>query len=180
MTEQTFPVYRVDIRWSEEWKEGQERWAPRPGSMPLPEGRYWNHTGWSTMEREPRDTFRMAEEIRQGWWPAYAEKKLNKPDDLLIIVEYKKQATWCEGWFSHWTFDIGLSDREVLDSFERYVDSVQYNYELTESQRGGMLMGAEDRWRHHGCSDGNPQGERTPPPCRCPHCKKAGIIRIDH
>src|SRR5208337_3586357 len=112
-----FPIYRVDIRWSEEYKKGQERFPDRFHIPTLPEDRYWNHTGWDIMEREPKGTLAIAEEIRQGWWPGYAERKLNKPNDIAIVVEFKKEDTWCEGWFSHWTFDIGLSDQEVLDSF---------------------------------------------------------------
>ena len=179
-SEQTFPIYRVKVRWSEEWKEGQERYPARPGSEPLPENRYWNSCGWDRMAKDDLDTQAFVDELRREWWPAYAEKKLNKPDDLTIEVELKGRDTWCEGWFSHYTIDIGLSDREVLDSFERYVDRIQYNYDLTESQRGGALMGAEDRWRWYGCANGDPQGERTPAPCRCEHCKKSGLIRIDH
>ena len=175
-----YPIYIVDIRWSEEYKEGQERFSDRFHTPALPENRYWNRTGWERMEREPKDTLSMAEEIRREWWPGYAERKLNKPDDLMIVVTFKREAAWCDGWFSHYTFDTGLSDMEVIESFERYVESIIYDYSLTESERGGRLMGAEDQWRWHGCADGNPQGERTPAPCRCEHCKKFGLVRIDH
>ena len=97
---------------------------------------------------------------------------------MTITVKLLGHDVWCPGWFSHWTFDVGMSDRDVLDSFERYVDRILRS-DLPEAEKGS-LMGAEDRWRWHGCTDGDPQGERTDAPCRCPACKASGLVRIDH
>ena len=101
------------------------------------------------------------------------------PADLSITVKFARCDVWCDGWFSHWTFDVGMSDQGVLASFDRYVERIQRS-DLTETEKGSMLMGAEDHWRWHGCITGDPQSERTDAPCRCPCCKKQGRIRIDH
>ena len=61
-----------------------------------------------------------------------------------------RREVWCDGWFSHYSFDVGMSDHEVLASFERYVERVLRS-DLPEIENGGRLMGAEDRWRWHGC-----------------------------
>ena len=85
--------------------------------------------------------------------------------------------TWCIVWFNHYTFDIGLSDEEVLASFERYVQrNIPYamgEYESYEvycsrvpAEKGVSLMGAQDRWRWK--------------LCRCPDCEKRGVVTIDH
>lgn len=135
----------------------------------------WNGTGWHIMEKEDRPVEEIAAEITRDWWPQYAAKRL-QPDDMTLTVELRERDTWCSGWFSHWTFDTGLSDTEVLSSFQDYVDRIQFS-DRSESEIGGLLMGAQDYWRL--CAHG-PDGEQTPPPCRCKHCKAQGIVRIDH
>ena len=177
--EKAYPVYSVSVRWSEAYAPDAERRMFRPGLPPLSEGRFWNSTGWDMMEREDRDPAEIAAEIIREWWPQYAAKKLREPADLTLEVKLLHRDVWCDGWFSHWTFDTGLSDEDVLASFERYVERILYSGR-SENEIGGRLMGAEDRWRWHGCTDGNPQGERTPAPCRCPCCKKDGLVRVDH
>jgi hypothetical protein len=150
----------------------------RANKPPLPPGRFWNSASWDTMERTPRSGFDITEDIERVWWPKY-KVKLLQPADLTVTVHPLGNDVWCAGWFSHWTFNVGLTDREVLESFERYIDRVQQSG-WSESEIGGTLMGAEDRWRWHGCMTGDPQGEKTTPPCHCECCKKNGIIRIDH
>jgi hypothetical protein len=178
--EKAFPIYRIKVQWSEAYPPGAEERIQRVGRPPLPEGRFWNGTSWDVMEREERPVGEIVEERRRKWWPEYVEhKKLLETGDLTITVTLLGRDVWCAGWFSHWTFDVGLSDREVLESFERYVDRIQLS-DWSETEKGGTLMGAEDRYRWHGCADGDPQGERTEAPCRCPACKKNGIVRIDH
>ncbi len=177
--ERMFPIYRVGITWPESYKPGAERRMHRDGQPPLPEGRFWNSTGWDSMEKEARDPEAIAAELLRDWWPKYTEKLL-KPGEPVITIGLKRHDVWCDGWFSHYTIDVGMSDQEVRDSFARYVERIMYNYDMSENQRGGMLMGAEDHWRWHGCVDGNPQGERTEAPCRCAKCKEQGLVRIDH
>jgi hypothetical protein len=182
--EKAYPIYVVRVRWSEATRPGCEDRTHRAGAPPLPEGRCWNSTGWDRMEKEDRDTKAMEAmeaELLREWWPKYlvTKKDIREPADVSIVVTLSHRDVWCDSWFSHWTFDVGMSDVEVLDSFQRYVWRVQ-DSNLSETLKGGMLMGAEDHWRWHGCADGNPQGERTPAPCRCPQCKKNGMVRIDH
>lgn len=166
-----YPIYRIKVRWSERYPPNTE--AHNMRASELPAGRFWNSTGWDTMERELTD---VAARLRE-WWPDYS-KSLLEPADLSINVEYKGLDTWCSGWFSHWTFDTGHSDTEVLDSFREYVERIQYS-NLTEDEISSLLMGAEDEWRWHGSVDGS-TADRTEPPCRCPACKERGIVRIDH
>lgn len=95
--------------------------------------------------------------------------------DFNIVIERLGETEWCLTWFEHYTFDEGQSDREVLQSFDRFVADVQdANRELDEYERR-CLMGAEDRWRWSG-----EDRDEHDPPCRCEHCKKQGIIRIGH
>jgi len=178
--EKVYSIYDIRVRWSEDYPPGAENRIHRPSLPLLPEGRFWNGAGWYMMEREERDPESIKDEEARDWWPQYVEKKnLLKPADLTIEVKLVHRDVWCDGWFSHWTFDTGMSDEEVLASFERYVERILYSGR-PESEIGGRLMGAEDRGRWHGCASGDPQGEHTSPPCRCELCKVGGIVRIDH
>ena len=173
MTETKYPIYSVSVRWVQD-VEGD----PHPRSIEgLPPGRMRNVTGWNKMYREEQDLVGIDNELRRDRWPNY--KKGNNPSEPIIEIKLLCWDTWCSGWFSHYTFDVGLDDAAVLASFERYVDRIQFS-DRSETEKGGLLMGAEDRWRWHGYVDGNPQSERTEAPCRCPECKKQGLVRIDH
>lgn len=124
-----------------------------------------------------------------------AESEKVEPANITHEVELLRYEEWCLGWFGHWTFDIGLSDQEVLDSFQRYVDRiVQHNREHQQviKHKDGeeflvddiCLMGAEDRWRWTARGNGSSIlgcGEETGgAPCRCSGCKMNGVVRIDH
>lgn len=110
----------------------------------------------------------------------------------MINYSYKllRYETWCIDWFNHYTFDIGQSDDEILESFEEYVERYEYqqNLSLESIEKLGdeynCLMGAEDRWRwgHYEMDkNGNRIGEDLiSGPCRCDSCRKSGIIRIEH
>lgn len=111
----------------------------------------------------------------------------------LQSYEYKllRYETWCLGWFDHYTYDIGQSDSDLYESFERYVRRYEnmQNLSVDEIVKLGdnyvCLMGAEDRfrWGHHKRDE---IGKMIDPeeflsgPCRCNKCKEAGIIRIEH
>jgi hypothetical protein len=121
-------------------------------------------------------------------WSANEPGKFPPLDQITITITRLPDAAWCLKWFSHWTFDTGADDAEVLASFTRYVMATQkYNaanmIEYTGSDGGRRyiepmcLMGAEDRWRWKAYIEKDVQGE---PPCRCEGCKKAGIISICH
>jgi hypothetical protein len=179
--EQAFPIYYICTRWSE--SVGDSTNLPPHRTAGLPIGRCFNSTGWSTMFREVRDLEEIEAECLRDWWPKYVMKH---PDavDVDILVRFVRWEVWCESWFSHWSFDVGMDDAAVLASFGRYVDRVECAIECERydgiEHPAYSLMGAEDRWRWHGCVGGDPKGEHTDPPCRCAHCKKNGLIRIDH
>lgn len=178
-TEQTYPLYRIAIKWEQDG-EHDARWPESHEG--LPEGRIWNSTRLHTMYREGQDVSDLERSFRDEWWPKYVAEKLadKNPSEPTITVTEDGRETWCLSWFEHWTFDVGQSDEEALASFERYVR----RYERMQDVRPGeypegyrCLMGAEDRWRWNG---GPGPDERTPPPCRCKHCKAQGKIRIGH
>ena len=186
--EKAYPIYSISAKWSED-----QPIEPHPASWceGLPEGRFWNRTGWSTMYSAERSPDEIKAEAT-NWWPKYiVDKKISNPSDLEITIKLVHWEVWCEGWFSHWTFDVGMSDSDVIASFGRYVDRMlaanQHEGEFRKREDGTeywhepyCLMGAEDRYRWCGSADGSPTGEHTDPPCRCEHCKKAGRVVIGH
>ena len=165
-----YPIFHVSARWHDD---------------KCPEGGHTNGTGFHTMYRVHPSLGMVAADARI-WWQKYAKGKVapNNPRQETIKVSLFWWETWCPGWFSHHTFDVGLDDAGVLASFQRYVDRTQdYNRQhsriINDSwQEPLCLMGAEDRWRWCGTAD--EKGNRTDPPCRCEHCRKAGILIIGH
>jgi hypothetical protein len=121
-----------------------------------------------TFMRMPRENTTLEQveiEAREVWWPEY-RNSLKYPSRPTINVSFLGWETWCGGWFTHWAYDLGQSDKELLESFREFVDR-------KSRQSGYCLMGAEDRWRWSA-------RDRSLPPCRCEDCKKLGIVRIDH
>lgn len=165
--EQTFPIYSVEARWSQAAGEDrQHRVGVQEG---LPRGRCWNRTQWYTMFREERP--QLAEEVQTRWWPEYSQR-FRSPGDFSVEVKPLPREVWCPGLFSHWTFDVGLTDAEVLESFGRYVSRVLCS-NLTHGEKAARLMGADERRRWQAISG-------SPPPCRCENCQAHGVVRINH
>lgn len=103
---------------------------------------------------------------------------IKKPTDLILTVTFRGWAVWWLCWFQHATFDVGLDDAGVLDSFQRHVGR-----EVRRARHAGKepcLMGAEEHWRWCGAEPDKDSGDRSPPPCRCEHCKDQGLVRIVH
>jgi len=137
-----------------------------------------NSTGFDTMYREDPGLDAM-QGFAEKWWADYAARKLAGKNPVLLSLEVtrKPDEDWCLTWFSHYTFDTGQTDAEILVSFASYVNRTEdYNAGHMiwyEAEGGGFwsepicLMGAEDKWRWKG-------------PCRCEHCQKRGVISIDH
>ena len=183
-----YPIYLVSAKWTEDASENS-----RPED--IIDGRIKNNTGFSIMLREP--DLQQAEAKASEWWEQYKEKRTN-PKNLGMEVTLERNESWCGGWFSHWTFDVGQTDAEALASFSRFVDRMEsLNCRegkwkpWSDGSDGGYmdypvsLMGAEDRWRWTARPSGTGVlgfgfGEETAPPCRCEGCKKQGILRIDH
>lgn len=147
---------------------------------------YANSTGFSRMYKE-NPGIKSARQDAINWWEKYITvphgfKKTEGPSLIdighelidLSCVFYELE-TWCLTWFSHFTYNIHLSDDELLVSFGSFVDRklpLQRNLDTPKKYRDpGMktycLMGAEETGRWKG-------------PCRCEHCAKYGIVRIDH
>ena len=174
--ERAYPIYRVEVKWVQDTiNDPHPRWIEG-----LPAGRMRNATGWNKMYREVRPYGDIEAEI-QTWWETYSQT-LPNPAELVVEVVFDRWEVWCLTWFSHWTFDVGLDDNAVLRSFDKYVMRMQAaNLRASGyDDKPFCLMGAEDRYRWSGSGDdGNPR-ENTPPPCRCVHCKKQGVVRIGH
>ncbi len=175
-----YPIYSVTVRWSQDDIRGEYKDKPN-WTKGLPEGRHWNSVHFYKMFRQDPGYWwahhlglisfqhQLKKDSMQGVNPSY-------PD---VVVEFSGYETWCLTWFQHETFDTGQTDDEVLESFNRFIDRKQRQNLRQGQELNSLLMGAEDRWRWKGTSDGSPDNE-TEPPCRCKHCKRQGLIRIGH
>ena len=182
VNENTYPIYYFSAKWSQ--KADIEKYKDSPNwTIGLPKGRIWDSTGFSKMFKEEKEQKEL-DGIIMEWWDKYIqnEKFNGKEVKLLYLkVEFKEKETWHCTWFQHETFDTGQTDIEVLQSFERFVsrkEDLNQQFQDLHDRDQHCLMGAEDRWRWHGGRDEN--GDNTPAPCRCEHCKKQGLIRIAH
>lgn len=113
-------------------------------------------------------------------WKRIKKKEESKGYEMeLISVEIKltRFETWSLRWYQHETFDQGLTDQEILQSFHNFVTRNEKHWD--DDRKKPTLMGAEDRWRWRS-SELDEDGERLPAPCRCKACKKLGLVRIDH
>lgn len=182
-----YPIYHITVKWSED-KRPSDDYSRWPQSMfnGLPNGRFWNMTSWYIMFKEEFSREKYIEDCLTEWWPKYCiDHKLRNPSEPEFTVEFSHEESFCMGWFSHWTFDVGQSDAEFIKDFIEYVQRMQFR-NRTEGKYIGegqnkfwqekyCLMGAEEieRW----CGD--PE-KHTTPPCRCDGCKKNGVLRICH
>jgi len=201
--EQAYPIYNIDVKWTEnnDCKCGKDECLKCKRQI---DGRVKNGTSFYRMDKIEEPIEKIIEFYKNEWWPDYIQKYSDKKKDSvldvsepIIKVEFLRYEVWCGSWFSHWTFDVGKSDWEVIRSFENFVSRMQ-NFndnnrtyekyigkdgkEYTMDHEPYCLMGAEDRYRWKGSNkddDGN-EIKALPAPCRCKHCKKLGIIRIDH
>lgn len=184
-----YAIYSVFVYWVQNITPAQKTPLPPKWTEGLPEGRFRNHTCFDLMFQEERPIEEIKDEVMRDRYAGLIERELpHEPSDPEVRIEFKGWETWCLQWFQHWTHDVGLSDADVLRSFENYVRRIEEanDRERTYDESGFpkepyCLMGAEDRWRWSGLADGkNPSGERTPPPCRCEFCKKHKVVRIAH
>jgi len=111
-----FPIYSITALWH------QKNITESSSVKDLPEGRCWNSTSFSTMFKEELSETKQQIYIID-WWKKYKRKKENRSKGLsipILSINFKKFDTWVLSWFSHWTFDIGQTDQEVLISFDDY------------------------------------------------------------
>lgn len=152
MTEdKKYPIYEFKARYTMP-ANGAEHCAVHG----LPPGRVWNFVTFNKMFREDQ-TREALDVVLLEFWRTYRGNKFGA-ELFALTAELRLRESWCLTWFSHYTFDDGQSDAEVLASFNRY---------LIRTSIKECLMGAEDRWRWS-------------VPCRCEYCKKHGIVKIDH
>ena len=188
--EVAYPIIRVRPRWSQDMSGEDHETGLGPGwTRDLPEGRKWNGTEWFEMRKDPRRPGVISNEVSETWWAKqltkkkYAGKNLG---DFQVKSDFVRWEVWSCTWFAHWTWDIGFSDVDVLESFRRFVSRTERANQNEGEMVGGMwmekycLMGAEESHRWHGTKDGSMDGGRTLPPCRCPHCKRRGVVTINH
>ncbi len=172
--EQAYPIYRFDYKWSQDGEQDSKRSWQHDG---LPLGRIWNSTSVTKIYNKKLISGFLEHESAKFW--NNIKHKYPNPLDCVITAVFKEYETWCLQWFSHYTFDVGQTDGQILESFEKFV-----HRKLLLNEREGQwingywrepycLMGAEDRWRWRSSDDGRP-------PCRCEGCKRNGIVRIDH
>ena len=169
-----YPIYTIDVRWEQDGEHDEKYPNWHKG---LPEGRIWNSSGFNKMYKEYPD-LDVVKEYVDEWWSGYRVDKLdgkNSGEPEITIGEPRLE-TWCLTWFQHYTFDDGRTDKEFLESFERYVRRYAHLQDYTGDTPDNYicLMGAEDRWRWHG------ETHDDKPPCRCKHCTKQGVVRIGH
>ena len=79
---------------------------------------------------------------------------------LTASIRFAGWETWVLQWFCHATRNTHLSDRDLRDSFGRFVRRKMGQYDY-------YLMGAQESWRWS-------------EPCRCEHCTEQGVVRINH
>jgi hypothetical protein len=171
--EQAYPIFLFTAEWIQDGNSDNDK-----RNYGLEKGKIWNSTSFYKMFKEEGDIHEQ-KLILLKWWDYYSKNKLKdkNPINPLLNVKLHEWETWTITWFCHETFDNGQSDIEVLNSFEKFVsrkEELNLEYKYKTGLDKFCLMGAEDRWRWHG------ESNDSPPPCRCSHCKKQGMIRISH
>ena len=166
--------------WNDEWTHEPSDWQ----TDGMPKGRIKDRTTWWKRGfREWPDEGELTKWSRRLWDNSLANPTTEKyaivnPSNVMLVATFRGWAVWWLTWFQHVTFDVGLSDQDVLASFQRYCDR-----ETRKAYHAGKdvcLMGAEDHWRWCGAEPDGDNESRSPPPCRCKHCKKHGLVRIAH
>ncbi|MHC4297968.1 MAG: hypothetical protein ACYS7Y_11745 [Planctomycetota bacterium] len=186
--EQAYPICDVRVKWSQDIGEHDTSNMGPNWFEGLPEGRFWNQTGWAEMPRHERTEQQILHEAEYVWWPKFKSEGIYPSlnvFDFQVELLFRRWETWCIEWFSHWTWDTGQTDQEALESFSRYVMRTEELNLREGTMKNGFwqepycLMGAEDRRRWHGAKQGDSE-EPTKAPCRCVHCRTSGKLRIGH
>jgi hypothetical protein len=126
------------------------------------------------------------------YWDGMSEEKKEERtrSDYEFEMRYSHHETWCQMWFSHYTFrDRFVDPADAVADFEEYVFRVTRNqaclpdyvssediqkYEASTGRKYICLMGAEDRWRWRGGT------EDSPAPCMCQACVDNNRWVISH
>lgn len=166
--EKRYPIYQVDWRWDQSDYEN-------------------NSSGYTIMKREPVDVEVLTREAITRWkkYVKTKNKRMDKqiplkdkhPILLEVRVRFLEVESWCCGWFSHYTYNTEMSDWDLNRSFSEFLSRKEKlniknghmpNNNISDNIKPFYCsMGANDRWRWK-------------EPCRCKHCVKRGIVKIDH
>ena len=175
--EKAYPIYSFKLKWYEDGNdEGNKNL-----SKDLPAGKIWNATNFKKMFKKEQSDEKLIFFIIEWWNGLVVKEKLSKKNPSIPVIKIKliDREVWCKEWFQHYTFDIGQTNQEVLNSFQKYVDR-QIKALRIQKKDISSLMGAEERWRWHGNEPEGDSTTRSEPPCRCKSCEEQGILRIAH
>lgn len=173
-----YPIYSIVVEYIQNGEHSKYEDAEG-----LPAGRVRRNMHFNKMFKKDQ-TQEQLDAFTKDWWNRYASSDANNDLDIELIkitTKYKEHESWSLTWFAHETFDIGQSDEEVLQSFEKFVSRKTTLNDISQFKEGKdvyCLMGAEDRWRWS--ARGGEGVNQDIPPCRCVHCKSNGMIRIVH
>jgi len=182
--EQAYPVYTFHIRWVQDGEHREDYGGNHKG---LRKGRIWNHLVTQDKMYKEKLTEKELLKVARTVFNNNVKKEVN-PSQPKIKIKLLHYETWCLKWFQHYTFDTGQTNEEALISFEKFVSrmerkNVENGHREHDVVSGNnnpyyCLMGAEDRYRWSGDdAEGNAGAD---PPCRCKHCKKRGVLTINH
>lgn len=178
-----WPIARISVKFPIDLIQDLKHVRRSPESD-LPHNRRWTLHSLSTMQRHVGfshgEAYAAAIDLFEHARSSEQYEGLHPGGDPIIKIRFEGYETWMLSWFQHETIDVGLSDREILDSFERYVWRKRTQKAHAGRDESEGLMGAEDRWRWCGAGDDGAPDTRTSPPCRCRHCRSQGVVRIGH
>jgi len=179
-----YQIFKVQIRWSRDSLHGQDiEGLDESHFEGLPEGRMWKSMQRHDMPKQNDTVEEIVSTTLAEWWPEIQEEEEDRnPGDPQVEVLFVRWETWCPGLHSHWAWDTGLDDTQVLASFKRFVermeDANQGQIDAGSWQDQYCLMGAENQDRWYGFVTGEMADGKTDPPQRC--SAESDIIRIRH
>ena len=180
MDEKKYAIYNISAKWTHDFV--------------LPEfSKNGDGTSFNIMLKEDPGISGANQKAMNWWEKRIKEPHRNYPKNevfptmeeanvqlLELRAKFVRKETWCGTWFSHYTFNIHLSDDELLVSFASFIDRMMpfeknleqwHSPNLDKETKAKLetycLMGAQDNWRWKG-------------PCRCKDCIAQGVVRIDH
>ena len=177
--EKAYPIYRISFIWIQDGDNTNGR------HLDLPISRVYNSNVFYEMRKAEITDDELKTFVDELWVKYSTNAKFSESHTNVVLTKTEsilhEYETWKLTWFTHETFDMGQTRSEVYDSFEKFVrrkENIINAHRFDESKPNYCLMGAEDRWRW-----GNNNKDIEPSdniPCKCEHCKTAGMLRISH
>ena len=193
--EYRYPIYRITLWYTVEHptkyhdRYGHTLRPAEPTESLVFDKMYPHHPSRESLAADVARFWLLNLTAQRGSLPSLADQGAKL---LGYEIEFRGYEAWCSEWFGHYTLNTHLSDQELLQSFANFVarkrqaDWNLQHLSLTSEDKDEptemlylgqpvrlypteyyCLMGAEDRWRWKG-------------PCRCEHCQRLGIVRINH